>query len=645
MLTKLTVSAMPNIVKSVGGKDASGRGAFSVDEVIDFTVEVPRKLGASAVVLRICKDREGDRDLPFLFVETREGIDEYDLSLSCREISKGESGLFFYEILFLRGFDTLFTSTHNQVDFSLETHSSQRFALSVYRSDFTVPSWFGGRIMYHVFVDRFSQGNGAVATRDDVIINDDWENGIPQYPEKNGDPLSNNMFFGGNLWGIAEKIPYLKSLGVGILYLSPIFRAYSNHKYDTGDYLEIDGMFGGKAAFEHLLQCAKAADIRIILDGVFNHTGNNSRYFDRFGEYGGHGAYANPDSPYRDWYCWQARTDKYETWWGIEILPKLNPNCKECRDFLSGSGGVAEHYIKMGVDGWRLDVADELSDAFLDQLRQTVKYASQGEGIIIGEVWENAALKEAYGRRRRYFGGEQLDSVMNYPLRNGILSFLLEEDAVFLSDVLKEIYATYPRSVCDALMNLLGTHDTERILTVLGEGNDRNWDESNEVLSTKRLSKERYQKGIDLLKIAAVIQYTVYGVPSVFYGDEAGMEGYHDPFCRRPYPWGKENQDLLRFYRTLGKIRSGHSVFDGGDFYIDLAEGGFLVYTRQKEKEKITVLVNREQKDRFFALPKGSVELFSENEYFGIVSANSALIVKQGTDKERTVDGIHSKND
>ncbi|MBO5939458.1 MAG: glycoside hydrolase family 13 protein [Clostridia bacterium] len=646
MLTKLTVSAMPRILKSVDGNDATERGAFSVDEIIDFTVEAPRKLGASAVVLRICKDGEQDRDFPFLFTKTSEGIDEYRLSLSCKELcGKEEQGLFFYELLFLRGFDTLFTSTHNQVDFTLQSHSEQRFALSVYRSDYSVPAWFSGRIMYHVFVDRFCRGEGAVTTRDDVILNKDWENGIPQYAEQNGDSLANNMFFGGNLWGIAEKIPYLKSLGVGILYLSPIFRAYSNHKYDTGDYLEIDGMFGGEEAFRHLLRCAREADIRIILDGVFNHTGNNSRYFDRFSEYGGNGAYGNHDSPYRDWYCWQAGTDKYETWWGIEILPKLNLHNKECCDFLSGRGGVAEHYIKMGIDGWRLDVADELLDEFLDQLRRTVKNASNGQGIIIGEVWENAALKEAYGRRRRYFGGNQLDSVMNYPLRNGILSFLLDGDAVFLADILKEIYATYPRAVCDSLMNLLGTHDTERILTVLGEGNDRNWEESNEILSTKRLNKEQYQRGVALLKIAAAIQYTVYGVPSVFYGDEAGIEGYHDPFCRRTYPWGKENAELLNFYRRLGDIRSNHSAFDCGDFYINQADGGFLAYTRTKNEEKITILVNRTYEEHFFELPTGSIELLSEQEYLGVVPANSVLIVKQMTKKEKTSDGIHKKND
>ncbi|MBR2354561.1 MAG: glycoside hydrolase family 13 protein, partial [Clostridia bacterium] len=511
---------MPIIKKKVNGADASHRGAFAFGDCISFSVEAPRKLGASAVVLRICRDGEEDRDYPFSFYQTKLGTDEYRLSLHTKALCNGrKEGLFFYEILFLRGNDTLFTSTWNQVDFSLERQSENRFILLVHRADFHTPSWFGGTVMYHVFVDRFYRGDGKVETRSDVIINKDWENGVPQYPEKNGDKLANNMFFGGNLWGIAEKLPYLRDLGVGVLYLSPIFKAYSNHKYDTGDYLEIDGMFGGKEAFEHLLNEAKRFGIKVILDGVFNHTGDNSRYFDRYGEYGGCGAYSDPNSEWRSWFRFKKYPNEYETWWGIQILPKLNHDVKECRSFFTGKDGVGEAYVKMGIGGWRLDVADELSDEFLNEFRRTIKNASNGDAIIIGEVWENAAVKIAYGKRRQYFLGNQLDSVMNYPLRNGILAFLLEGNAEFLGDVLKEIYASYPHEVCNSLMNLLGTHDTERILTVLGEGNERNSDESNDVLAYKRLDARQYQRGITLLKLAAAIQFTVYGVPSVFYGD------------------------------------------------------------------------------------------------------------------------------
>lgn len=638
MLTKLStepLGSMPTIQKKVNGADASAKGAFARGEKIEFTVAVPRRLGASAVVLRICKDGEGDRDLPLSFVTLRDGVDFYTLTLDTEQMCE-EEGLFFYEFLFLRGAHTLFTSTHNQVDFTLCEHSANRFALLVYASDFQTPAWFAGKTMYHIFVDRFCRGEGAVAARNDVIINEDWENGIPQYPEKNGDTLANNMFFGGNLWGVAEKLEYLHSLGIGVIYLSPIFRAYSNHKYDTGDYMEVDGMFGGREAFEHLIARAKEYGIRVILDGVFNHTGDNSRYFDRYGEYGDHGAFGDPDSPYRDWFCFRRYPLEYETWWGIQILPKLNPKSESCRDFLVGKGGVAEHYVRAGIGGWRLDVADELSDTFLDQLRTTVKEASDGEAVIIGEVWENATLKEAYGKRRRYFGGKQLDSVMNYPLRNGILHYLAERDCSLLADTLKEIYALYPKTVCDSLMNLLGTHDTERILTVLGEGTDRRWDESNATLAHKKLTAEQRADGIARLKLAAAIQYTVYGIPSVFYGDEVGLEGYHDPFCRRPYPWHAQDGELLAFYRKLGEIRRGHSVFVDGAFAIEYADGALLCYTRKNQKECVTVIVNASESAAAYPSQKGAIDALTGLRYDGTMPPMSVRILIFGEESYGT---------
>ena len=628
MLTKIAMSAMPTVRKTVNGADASGKGAFAHGDHIQFTVEVPRKLGASAVVLRLCEDGGTDQDISLRFVSTDLGIDVYEGELDTATLcANGDSGLFFYEFLFLRGFDTLFTSTQNQVDFTLVPHSAGRFALTVYDKSYTVPEWFSGKVMYHVFVDRFCRGNGPVESREDAILNEDWENGIPQYPKKNGDALANNMFFSGNLWGVAEKMEYFRSLGVGILYLSPIFRSYSNHKYDTGDYLEIDGMFGGEAAFRHLLDKAKEYGICIMLDGVFNHTGDNSRYFDRYGTYGGHGAYTDPHSQYRDWYCFRSYPTDYESWWGIEILPKLNPKSDACRNFLAGKGGVAEKYVHMGIDGWRLDVADELSNEFLDELRETVKGASHGEAMILGEVWENAALKEAYGSRRRYFQGKQLDSVMNYPFRNGVLHYVLNGDACFFASILKEIYATYPTQVCHALMNLLGTHDTERILTVLGEENQHPDTEPNDVLAYKRLSPEKRADAIAKLKIASTLQYTVYGVPSVFYGDEAGLEGYHDPFCRRPFPWGREDEELLRHYRDLGALRRDHSVFADGEFSVEWAEGAVLVFSRRNSDEQVLVISNMGHEDLVYRVDGKAADLLRKTPYGGVVAAESVAVL------------------
>lgn len=634
MLTKLCSEGIssPIITKTVDGADVSEKCAFPSDKKIIFTVRAPRRLGASAVVLRINRDGEGDRDIPLRFENTDEGWDTYTTELFPAEgCEDGYEGLFYYEFLFLRGLDTLFTNTYNNVDFELSGASGGRFRLLISDRRFSTPEWFRGRTMYHIFVDRFCRGKGEVTEREDAVINPDWESGIPQYPKHNGDRYSNNMFFGGNLWGVIEKLDYLSSLGVGVIYLSPIFKAYSNHKYDTGNYLEIDGMFGGEAAFDKLIEEAGKRDIKIILDGVFNHTGDDSIYFDRYGKYGGVGAYSDPSSPFVGWYKFKNYPSDYESWWGIDILPKLNHENQVCREYFVGRGGVVQKYIEKGIGGWRLDVADELSDEFLDGLRETAK-STNPEAVIIGEVWENAADKIAYGRRRRYFGGRQLDSVMNYPLKNGIVEYFRYGDASILGDTLKELYSSYPEDVCHSLMNILGTHDTERILTVLGAIADESVSgdgHSNDELATKRMNAAQREMAEKLLKMAAVIQYTVFGVPSVFYGDEVGTEGYHDPFCRKPFPWGREDTDLLSFYRRLGQIRRENTAFADGSFKITDVHGGFIAYSRENSSATLTIAVNRSENDEFLKLDGDYVELISGETFDGTVKSNTAVILRR----------------
>ena len=616
-------NCLPIIKKEIDGADVSARGCFAFGECPEFTVEAPRKLGASAVVMRINRDGCEDRDYPFEFVSTDMVRDTYKLTLNTAELCDGESdGLFYYELLFLRGADTLFTSTENNVSFSLERYSDRRFLLLVYKKGFETPSWFHGSVMYQIFVDRFYRGEGEVGTRDDVIMNEDWENGIPQFVERQGQPIKNNMFFGGNLWGVAEKLDYLKSLGVGVIYLNPIFKAYSNHKYDTGNYLEIDSMFGGKAAFDNLIKKANECGIKIILDGVFNHTGDNSIYFDRYGEYGNVGAYTNEHSEYRNWYSFMGSRDRYDSWWGIKILPRLNHANEDCRRYFTGDNGVGAEYIRQGISGWRLDVADELSDR--------VKKESNGEAVIIGEVWENATEKIAYGKRRKYLRGSQLDSVMNYPLRKGIMRFVLDGDSEFLSDILLSIYSTYPKTVCDSLMNILGTHDTERALTVFGKGDDETCDDDGSALAVRRLSVEDRAVALKKMMLATAIQFTVYGVPSVYYGDEAGLEGYRDPFCRMPYPWGREEGELVEFYRALGKIREQNkAIFAEGEFSIVDVDDGFIAYSRAYNGESIYVLANALDFDVEYPLTGKWRSLVNGKSFNGIVPACSALVLKR----------------
>lgn len=623
---------LPTIRKRINGNDLSARGSFAYGECPEFVVEVPRKLGASAVVMRINKDGCADSDYPFSFRSTDGIIDVYSLTIDTAALCREDGdGLFFYELLFLRGFDTLFTSSSNNVDFELSRASSSRFTMLVCKKGFDTPEWMRGRTMYQIFVDRFFKGEGSVGKRDDVVINPDWDNGIPQYVERQGEDISNNEFFGGNLWGVAEKIDYLKSLGVGVIYLNPIFKAYSNHKYDTGDYMQVDQMFGGDEAFDHLVKKANEADIKIMLDGVFNHTGDNSLYFDRYKEYGGVGAYGNESSPYRNWFSFKDKKDEYDSWWGIKILPRLNHKNEECRRFFTSPEGVGAHYIKKGVAAWRLDVADELCDEFLDEFTDSVKAASNGEAVVLGEVWENAATKIAYGTRRRYLRGSQLDSVMNYPLRSAILAFVINKDAKSLSDTLKMIYSSYPKSVCDSLMNILGTHDTERILTVLGKQSAEVSTERGSKLARKRLSESERASAIKKLMIAASVQYTVYGVPSLYYGDEAGLEGYRDPFCRMPYPWGREEPSLLGHYARLGEIRAeNRDIFADGDFRVLMAKGAFIAYSRRHGDDEIIILANASGRSVSYSLSGEWRDLRDGSEYKDKVAAYYCAILKKG---------------
>ncbi len=591
LFSLLDARSMPRIRRFVNGEEKTALGAFPHGTVIEFCVEVPRSLGAAAVVLRIAKDGSDAIDHPLTFRSFENGIDKYGIFVDTNTLADTDGDLFYYEFLLIRGEHTLFTSSIDNVEFSLTERSASKFRLLIYRANFTTPAWFHGGTMYHIFLDRFRKGEGPVTLRDDAEENADWENGIPQFARKNGDPLANNVFFGGNLWGVIEKLDTLVEMGITVLYLSPVFEAASNHRYDTSNYEKIDAYLGGDAAFDTLIKEAHSRGMKIILDGVFNHTGADSRYFNRYGKVDDLGAYQSPRSPYFPWFTFRQYPNVYEAWWGIEILPRLNHANEECRRYFTGKGGIAEKWIRRGVDGWRLDVADELSDDFLDELRETVKDASNGEALIIGEVWENAADKIAYGKRRRYFRGRQLDSVMNYPFRNAILGLLQRGDTEFFVHILTEIYASYPRAVSDSLMNLLGTHDTCRIMTVLGDDGEGEG-KSNTELSRKRLSPEQRERAGRLLKIASTLQFTVYGVPSVYYGDEAGLEGYHDPFCRMPYPWGREDAELMRHYRMLGSLRRRHPALSDGSFRFLSHANGYFIFEREKGDDRVLVALN-----------------------------------------------------
>ncbi len=571
------------------------RSAFAFSEKPVFTLHLARKIGVCRARMALISDKTAKRTvLDFYYTDTQGAVDTYELTLPLDTLCENEpNGLFYFQIELLLGTEIRYLSSINNIDFSFaeDEKDISLFRLLVYADGYQTPKWAKNAVMYHIFVDRFAtSGEKYIPVREGAVLNTDWEHGVPKYAPYPGAPLDNNEFFGGNLYGVAEKLDYLKDMGVNLLYLSPIFKAYSNHKYDTGNYMTVDEMFGGDEAFAYLLKQAKKRGIRVILDGVFNHTGDDSLYFNRYGRYPGHdGAYQKEDSPYHDWYCFEKFPDKYDSWWGIDILPKLNNNNPDTRNYFLGENGVVRKYLKMGIAGWRLDVADELPSDFLTELRTAVKTESP-DALVLGEVWENAADKIAYGYRREYLSGFQLDSVMNYPIKNAIIDYIKTADAEHFYHTVTDIYSSYPPEVSAVLMNLIGTHDTERILTVLGEKSAANL--SNDRKATKHLSAGAREKAVHLLKIASLLQFTLPGMPSVFYGDEAGLEGYGDPFCRRPYPWGREDKRLIEHYKTLMHLKRDHAALHNASLDFASVGDGVIVFRRTSAKETLAIVCN-----------------------------------------------------
>ncbi len=590
-LVKITKSAKKT-------KHAELLGAFPEDDTLEIILEVPRALGISSPILEMYADDTGENTFsPLSWISLSSDCESYSIKLILKDIcTNGHSGLFFWSIISDSAYGRLRFSCDNfsyLPKISLENHDYDSYVLTVYEKGYSTPDWIKGGIMYHIFVDRFAKG-GNVPVRSDAIINEDWENYMPQYAKYPGGEVANNMFFGGTLDGVASKLDYLASLGVNCLYLSPIFEAYSNHKYDTGDYEKVDEMFGGDKALDRLISEAKSRGIKIILDGVFNHTGDDSKYFNRRGRYDTLGAYNSPDSPYFKWFDFESYPDKYRCWWDIKILPAVDSKNSEYSTYINGEDGIVQKYLKKGTSGWRLDVADELYEPFLEDLRAAAKKADP-DAIIIGEVWEDASIKIAYTDRRKYFRGKELDSVMNYPLRTGIIDFIRTGNSQNLFSASAGLYLRYPKEVSDALMNFLGTHDTERILTVLGVGVPAL---SMEEKAHFKMSESERKKAKSLLKLAYTILAFMPGVPCVFYGDEAGIEGLGDPFNRVTYPWGREDKELVGFYREIGSLRRSRTICTDG--YLKVEEGlpdGVFAFERFSSRGKsLKVVINRSDK-------------------------------------------------
>lgn len=474
------------------------------------------------------------------------------------------------------------------------------FQLTVYVPRQTQPDWYKNGIVYQVFPDRFARGadwreraeKALAAHREGParVLVEDWDTPPAYKKSEDGDILEWD-FYGGTLRGVREKLDYLADLGVTVIYLNPIFEAASNHRYDTADYLRIDPMLGDEEEFCALAREARERGISIMLDGVFNHCGQDSRYFNRYGNYPEPGAWQGDESPYRDWFFFN-EDGTYDGWWGNPDLPDVNEKSSEYRELICGQDGVVRKWLRAGARGWRLDVADELSDGFIEDIKAAM-VAERPDGALVGEVWEDASNKMAYGKLRQYFEGTELDGTMNYPLRTALLAFVRNQiGAPEMAARLEQLRENYPRDAFFSCLNLLGSHDRERLFTMLGDAPDPDT-LSDEECAAFCLDEGHASLAMSRLWLTVLLQMTLPGVPCVYYGDERGMEGFRDPYNRAAFPWDGGRMDCATVFRNAIAVRKALPVLTTGDFepFAD-GEDVFGFWRRGEDGECVCVLAN-----------------------------------------------------
>lgn len=461
------------------------------------------------------------------------------------------------------------------------------FQLTVFEETPALPDWYEKGIVYQIFPDRFNVGGNVIKAKQNAVYRE-W-NEPTGYLRNHDGSIDKWDFYGGNLKGIEEKLPYLKELGITAIYLNPIFESSSNHRYSTADFKKIDNVLGTLEDFKSLVKKADECGIKLILDGVFNHVGADSLYFNRYGNYGDDGAYRNANSKYRNWFKFENYPDKYKCWWGVTDLPDLEKENDEVQRYLiDGDESVIKYWTNLGIGGWRLDVADELSDNFLSKLYKQVK-AINKDAIVMGEVWEDASNKVAYNTLKKYFTHRELDCVMNYPFRDNLLAFFRNEiDAFKLKNIFLSLMENYPKKAFYGNFNLLGTHDTTRILT-----------EAKSILPESPLS---------LLTQLVALQFVFPGVPCIYYGDEVGVTGGKDPDNRKPYPWGNENKQIFDIYKKYTSLRSTLDCLKSGETEFIAESKDVFGIRRFNNEQSYTVLINRASDNILDIAPHGIKE-------------------------------------
>lgn len=573
--------------------------AIRINERANVCLEISEDIGFidKANIFISMQHNENEKQIEFKYLWTEKGINYFTCNIDLKY-----AGLYYFGInIVVNGEEKWLGMDYESQTLFLCNEMNKPWTITAYYKEFEVPEWAKGKVMYHIFVDRFFKSKKYNPIQMENRITKKWGE-MPEWKDDSAQKYNNIDFFMGNLEGIQEKIPYLKSLGVKILYLSPIFKSQSNHRYDVGDYEQVDPYLGKNEDLKKLCVKAHRNGIRVIIDAVFNHTGNDSKYFNEYGNYSTIGAFQGKNSQYYDWYK-HGENGEFEYWWGFKNLPVCNGKNEGWQNYVYGKNGIIDKWFNLGIDGLRLDVADELDDEFIQNIRKAVK-RNKKDGFIIGEVWENAITKEKDGRYREYLLGDGLDSVMNYPYTNAILKYVRFGDYNYLINTVNEILTKYPKESVDSLMNSLSTHDITRAITTLisngiNEKNaliwdsefDRDWQVMND-----KLSENEYEIGEKMFKIATLIQYFLPGNACIYYGDEVGMYGYRDPFNRKCFDWNLVGNKLNEFFKTIGKIKNEYVMLQEANFRFDFVNEEILCFERFNSIGALMVIVNRSNK-------------------------------------------------
>lgn len=485
---------------------------------------------------------------------------------------------------------------------------------------FDVPEWAKGATMYHIFVDRYRKGNGMKKNpMPRRIVHQNWYEPPILGPDENG--LWNVDFYGGDLKGIEETLNYIKGLGVEIVYLSPIVRSQSNHRYDTADYENVDPYAGTNEMLKSLCDTAHRKGMKIILDAVFNHTGDDSVYFNRYGTYNNIGAYQSSESPYYDFYKknYDYGQHDFSYWWGMPNLPVCDAYSEKWRNFILGKGGVIDKWFELGIDGLRLDVADELTDDFIEEIHNAVR-RNKKDGFILGEVWKNPMRMN----RGYISSGKGMHSVMNYLIVDALIRYYKYCDIWKLDNILKEVLSEYPEETIQTLMNFTSTHDISRAIEIFGCNSFQQYSEwawnlqndSLEWVKYHKMNAGEYHYGKKVYKSYAFVLAFLPGIFTIFYGDEVGVQGIGNLANRAPYPWNYRDKDLLNFFRKIGKIRKQEQFLRKAEIRIVKIDYEQFVFERYDKNNKILVIASRTHQPSKVDLPeeyKNAEEIFCVN--------------------------------